>query len=287
MIIRNHRFDSCLLKHYFGDPGGIRGVVLSPRKLLSVLFIPAYDQRNDLFHFSVPLYSSCFYLGFRFEKVLFIADQICNNAQGQSTDYVNNGVLLQEYGGNADQNRTNRKGDSPSPRTEERRVPCRNRYRNGADYMNGRTNIGVGVVCIEILHKTHKEVVSFKGCGAKKLTVGEDPVNHKGSGVCNHNKPHEPCESVNVVEKGIYMDDHKICEPEHIREYKYFRKGNQIVDGRIDRGITVGEKTSFRQRKENAVYGPPDQKKQMAKFVRNQIVGAQLSVIYNRGRDFQ
>ena len=83
------------------------------------------------------------------------------------------------------------------------------------------------------------------------------------------------------------MDDHKICKPEHIRENKNFRKGNYIVDGRIDRGVAVGKKTSFRKRKENAVYGPPDQKKEMAEFVRNQIVGAQLSVIHNRGRDFQ
>ena len=60
-------------------------------------------------------------------------------------------------------------------------VPCGKHHRQGADYMERRADIGIGVEAVEKLHHVHHPVIPGKFHRAEFLAVGEQNIDgHRG-----------------------------------------------------------------------------------------------------------
>lgn len=130
---------------------------------------------------------------------------------------IDDRMLLEEDGGNADQEGGHAKEKPPGTVLEQLGFPGGVPYRHRADYMQGGTDIGVCVMLIESSHHLRQDIIPGKDGGAQQLNGREQIEKQQSYAVGDDDKPHELFKDGLIGEKCIQMDAHQIDKPEQVR----------------------------------------------------------------------
>ena len=119
-------------------------------------------------------------------------------ADSQPRQHIQNGVLLEEYGRQADEHGHGQKAQPPALGAEAPDVPGGEVHRKGADDVNRGADVGVGVRGVQLCGEPRQQIAAQQ-CGPQMLAVGEEKVGHQSKGVRQDDEPHHPPESGNVI----------------------------------------------------------------------------------------
>ena len=119
-------------------------------------------------------------------------------ADSQPRQHIQNGVLLEEHGRQADEHGHGQKAQPPALGAEAPDVPGGEVHRKGADDVNRGADVGVGVCGVQLCGEPRQQIAAQQ-CGPQMLAVGEEKVGHQSKGVCQDDEPHHPPESGNVI----------------------------------------------------------------------------------------
>ena len=153
----------------------------------------------------------------RWGKVKFVAvvdNQVGAVSYGEPGKKIDDGVLLQEDGGDRNQEGRNVEKNAPSPMLEQTSIPGGIPHGHGTHYVQRGTHIGVGVVAVKDGNKINENVVPGEYRGTQKLDSGIEVEEHQTGGVGQDNEIHQVLKGTPVGEKGVDMDADQIDEPE-------------------------------------------------------------------------
>ena len=91
-------------------------------------------------------------------------------ADSQPRQHIQNGVLLEEYGRQADEHGHGQKAQPPALGAEAPDVPGSEVHRKGANDVNRRADVGVGVCGVQLCGEPRQQVAAQQ-CGPQMLAV--------------------------------------------------------------------------------------------------------------------
>ena len=183
--------------------------------------------------------SSGFCRGSSFLFLLGKTEPVGDDTNRNSHQDIHHRMLLEENGGNADQESADAKEPLPAGSLESFDVPGCTPDRHRADYVDGRTDVGGSVKCIQTGHQTGQNIVSLKDQRTKFLTGREHQIDTDGDGVGNDDELHKATESINIIKQGIYMHANEEKEPEPVGQQKQLIERDQVIQSSVHREVIV------------------------------------------------
>ena len=200
------------------------------------------------------------------------AEIIPYQADRQSSEYIEDGVLLQKYRRCADQYSRHNGYALPGSRLKLLRVQRCKQHCQCTDYMDRRADVGMGIKLVEAGEKARKYIISLKPDGAQVLAGREDKVYKYRRRIRKYDKLHIFFECTDVIQQGIKKHPDQRNKPEKIRDYKELIEGNQIIYRTVHGIICTDGIESFYIQKQQAINRPVEQKLQMTEFVGVELV---------------
>ena len=190
-------------------------------------------------------------------------------------------MLLEKYGGQADQHGDTRKHRPPQGRAEPAAVPAGGQTGHGPDDMDRGADVGIGVKGVEPGHKPGQHIVPGEVLRPQLLAGGEEKVEDHGDRIGQDDKPHHLPEAVHLAEEGVGLHPDQEDEPEQIGQDEPLTEGDQIVQEYMDRRIDVGDAHPLHKGKEQAEERPEEEQLDMGILRRVQVPKPEPPVIEN------
>ena len=203
--------------------------------------------------------------------------RVSGGADQQSGDDVQHGVLLQKDRRNADQDGHN--GDDAFSQNGGEFPGVAGGKPDGerADNMDGRADIGVGVVGVDGHDHPNQRIAAEKEHRPQMLAGGEKEENQQSGGIGENDKAHQAAEGRGVPEQGVEHHAAYKGKPDHIGNDEPFTKGDQVVQTAVHGEIVgCGEKL-FRICKHQKEDGP---KAEQPQVVQTRIVQPECAAGY-------
>ena len=145
-------------------------------------------------------------------------------------------------------------------------------------------NIGVGIVCVVVLHKPGQEIVPRIGGDERTqlLTGRVDQVNDDRAKIGYGDEDRHPAETANIIKQRVDIYTQQIEEPEHIGNGKYLAEGDVFIKRDLDRIVGRSKAVLLQGVEEQHIDRPEQQKLQMRKFFRIEQMQTETTVIDNR-----
>ena len=197
------------------------------------------------------------------------------SADQQSGNDVQHGVLLQKDRRNADQDGHNGNGAFSQDGGEFPSVAGGKPDGERADNVDGRADIGVGVVGVNGRDQPNQRVAAEKERRPQILAGGEKKENQQSGGIGENDKAHQTAESRGIPEQSVEHHAAYKGKPDHIGNDEPFAKGDQVVQTAVHGEIVgCGEKL-FRICKHQKEDGPEAEQPQV---VQTQIAQPECAV---------
>lgn len=142
------------------------------KKTLSLYYKGTEWERQEVLQLREPLTAKTSGGDQRSGSGRYSIDQgIGCGADSQPRQHIQNGVLLEEYGRQADEHGHGQKSKPPALGAEAPDVPGSEVHREGADDVNRGADVGVGVCGVQLCGEPRQQVAAQQ-CGPQMLAVG-------------------------------------------------------------------------------------------------------------------
>ena len=215
--------------------------------------------------------------------VVDLHDRVKDAAQQDGAGVVDDGMLLDEHGGDADQHTHHGEGDLPGHRfLKPPGVPGCEHYGKRTDDVDGRIDVCVRVKLIEVCQKPRENIVAFERRRAQVLAGGVDEVDEDRHRVCKDDEPHQPLEGGNVAEQGVEQHPDQVDKPQHVRDHKVFAKGDQVIERTVHHAPGAVGGDALDKEKGKTVERPVKQQFQVGKLRCVQLGKTEFPIVDHR-----
>lgn len=146
-----------------------------------------------------------------------IYQKVSCRTDGNCCCHIQNGMLLQEHGGDGDPYCDKEKDDLPSPGRKMLAVPSGKHDCDGADHMQRREYIGVGIKLIVRRHDMREHIISLKYHRPQLLAVGKQDVDQQGEAICHDDELHHSFERSHIKQNCVNMNAEQVYKPQQVR----------------------------------------------------------------------
>ena len=142
--------------------------------------------------------------------------------------HIDEGVLLDRHGGEADQDRGEDHKGLPAGACLFLLQPAGGNA-DGVGHMEAGTDPGRRVEGIDKGRHMREEIVPLKACGPQVLVAGVEDIHHHSHGLGDHDEDLEIPEVLHIVQEKIHQSDCSQQEPEAVGDKKELVEGDPIV----------------------------------------------------------